>query len=237
MKEQTAWSEPEFLERLKEKGTGYHLNHPFEIMLREGHLNERQLRGWVANRYLYQKSIPLKDAAILSNCPDRKVRRKWIVRILEQDGRADDEGGNEAWIRLGEACGLSREEIVSEKHALPAVRFAVEAYVNFARTRPWQEAVCASLTELFASGAHMARLEAFPKHYPWVDPAGLAYFQRRLREAPRDVEHGLEVTLKYFNTRPLQHRALDILQFKLDVLWSMLDAIHQAYVDNEGLKE
>jgi len=234
MNELAPWSEEEFVEQLRHKGAGYHLNHPFEVMLREGRLNERQLRGWVANRYLYQKSIPMKDAAILSNCPDRDVRRKWIVRIQEQDGSEGEEGGNEAWIRLGQACGLTRAEILSEEHVAPGVRFAVEAYVNFARTRPWQEAVCASLTELFAPGAHRARLEAFPIHYPWVDEKGLDYFRRRLSQARRDVDHGLRITLDHFTTRELQDRALEVLQFKLDVLWSMLDAIHQAYVTQDG---
>ncbi len=228
-----AWSEDEFTSRLREKGAGYHLNHPFEVMLREGRLSREQVRGWVANRYLYQKSIPLKDAAILSNCPDRDVRRRWILRIQEQDGARATEGGIEAWIRLGQACGLTREEVVREKHVLPGVRFAVDAYVSFARTRPWQEAVCASLTELFAPNAHRARLEAFPTHYPWVDSQGLEYFQRRLGQAPRDVEHGLEITLSYCDTRAKQERALEILQFKLDVLWSMLDSIYHRYVAEE----
>jgi pyrroloquinoline-quinone synthase len=234
MNELAPWGEEEFVEQLRHKGAGYHLNHPFEVMLREGRLNERQLRGWVANRYLYQKSIPLKDAAILSNCPDRDVRRKWIVRIQEQDGSEGEEGGNEAWIRLGQACGLTRAEVLSEEHVVPGVRFAVDAYVQFARTRPWQEAVCASLTELFAPGAHRARLEAFPIHYPWVDEKGLEYFRRRLSQARRDVDHGLRITLDHFTTRELQERALEVLQFKLDVLWSMLDAIHHAYVTQEG---
>jgi pyrroloquinoline-quinone synthase len=234
MSQPAPWSEEEFVEQLRHKGAGYHLNHPFEVMLREGRLNERQLRGWVANRYLYQKSIPMKDAAILSNCPDRDVRRKWIVRIQEQDGSEGEEGGNEAWIRLGQACGLTRAEILSEEHVVPGVRFAVDAYVQFARTRPWQEAVCASLTELFAPGAHQARLEAFPVHYPWVDEKGLEYFRRRLSQARRDVDHGLRITLDHFTTRELQERALEVLQFKLDVLWSMLDAIHQAYVTQDG---
>jgi pyrroloquinoline-quinone synthase len=234
MNELAPWGEEEFVEQLRHKGAGYHLNHPFEVMLREGRLNERQLRGWVANRYLYQKSIPMKDAAILSNCPDRDVRRKWIVRIQEQDGSEGEEGGNEAWIRLGQACGLTRAEILSEEHVAPGVRFAVDAYVQFARTQPWQEAVCASLTELFAPGAHRARLEAFPTHYPWVDEKGLDYFRRRLSQARRDVDHGLRITLDHFTTRELQERALEVLQFKLDVLWSMLDAIHQAYVTQDG---
>jgi pyrroloquinoline-quinone synthase len=227
------WSEEEFLSRLRAKGSGYHLNHPFERALREGRLTKKQIRGWVANRYFYQKSIPLKDAAILSNCPDRDVRRKWIIRIQEQDGADGKQGGNEAWLRLGEACGLTREEILNEEHVAPGVRFAVEAYVNFARTRPWQEAVCASLTEIFARDAHRARLEAFPTHYPWVDDAGLEYFRRRLSQASRDVEHGLQITLDYCNSRARQERALEIMQFKLDVLWSLLDSIYQRYVIQE----
>lgn len=228
------WSRDELVARLRDKGAGYHLNHPFEVMLREGRLDRDQVRGWVANRYLYQKSIPLKDAAILSNCPDRAVRREWIRRIHEQDGTEGVESGIEAWIRLGEACGLSRDEIVQETHALPGVRFAVDAYVSFAKAQPWQEAVCASLTELFAPDAHRARLEAFPRHYSWVDPSGLEYFERRLTQAKRDVEHGLEITLDYCVTRERQERALEILQFKLDVLWAMLDCIHQRYVLGES---
>jgi pyrroloquinoline-quinone synthase len=228
------WSNAEFLSHLRAKGAGYHLNHPFEVMLREGQLNKNQIRGWIANRYYYQRSIPLKDAAILSNCPDREVRRKWIIRIQEQDGTDGREGGNEAWVRLGESCGLTREEILSEEHVVPGVRFAVDAYVNFARTRPWQEAVCSSLTEIFAPDAHRGRLEAFRTHYPWVDDGGLEYFKRRLGQASRDVEHGLQITLDYSSTRARQERALEILQFKLDVLWSMLDAIYNRYVFQEG---
>ena len=42
------------------------------------------------------------------------------------------------------------------------------------------------------------------------------------------MEHGLRVTLDHFRTRDQQHHALDILQFKLDILWTMLDAIEKA---------
>ena len=64
---------------------------------------------------------------------------------------------------------------------------------------------------------------------PWIDGAGYAYFRKRLSEARRDVEHGLKVTLDHFRTRAEQERALEILQFKLDVLWAMLDAMQLAY--------
>ena len=225
----TPWTREEFEQKLREKGAGYHIHHPFQVMMNEGKLNRQQIQGWVANRFYYQISIPIKDAAIMSNCPEREVRRQWIKRIIDHDGSQGDEGGIEGWIRLGEACGMRREDVVSLRQVLPGVRFAVDAYVNFARRVPWQEAACSSLTELFAPKIHKARMDAWPQHYPWIEAEGYAYFRSRLTQAPRDVEHGLAVTLDYFKTREQQERALDILQFKLDLLWSMLDAMMLGY--------
>lgn len=224
-----AWSTTEFEARLRAKRAGYHIHHPFNQHMAAGRCTPAQIRGWVANRFYYQANIPLKDAAILSNCPDRDTRREWVVRILDHDGTDDQPGGIEAWLRLGEAVGLSREEQLSHRHVLPGVRFAVDAYVNFARRAPWQEAVCSSLTEMFAPEIHRERLAGWPEHYPWIEAEGLAYFRSRIPLAQRDVDHGLRVTLDYFRTPDQQQRALDILQFKLDILWSMLDAIQQAY--------
>ena len=104
--------------------------------------------------------------------------------------------------------------------------------MNFARQRPWQESVCSSLTELFAPHIHQQRISSWPSMYPWINEDGLVYFKKRLTEARRDVEQGLGVTLDYFSTsREMQLKALDILQFKLDVLWVMADAIMLACTD------
>jgi pyrroloquinoline-quinone synthase len=223
------WGRDEFEQQLRAKGRRYHIYHPYQMAMNSGKLTKDQIQGWVYNRYYYQISIPIKDAALLSNMPDREHRRQWIQRIIDHDGTQGDEGGIEAWIWLGQACGLRREDITSLKLVLPGVRFAVDAYVNFARRAPWQEAVCSSLTELFAPEIHKERLSNWPQHYPWIDQSGYAYFRKRLSEARRDVEHGLRVTLDYFTTRAQQQRALEILQFKLDILWSMLDAMQIAY--------
>jgi pyrroloquinoline-quinone synthase len=214
---------------LRAKGAGYHIHHPFNRMLNEGRASPEQIRGWVSNRFYYQINIPIKDAAVLANCDDRDVRREWVRRILDHDGWKQDPGGIEAWVRLGEAVGLTKEGLWSLREVVPGVRFAVDSYVNFARRQPWQEAVCASLTELFAPQIHKDRLATWPVHYPWIDTSGLEYFRKRIPLASRDVEHGLRVTLKFFNTPALEDRALEILQFKLDILWSMLDAIQSRY--------
>lgn len=222
------WGRAEFEARLRAKGDGYHIHHPFNVKMNNGELRPEQIRMWVANRFYYQIRIPQKDAAIMANCPDRETRRKWVDRILDHDGFGDNPGGIEAWSRLGEAVGIARDDLWSLKMLTPGVRFAVDAYVNFARQAPWQEAVCSSLTEMFAPKIHKDRLANWPEHYPWIKPEGLDYFRSRISLAQRDVEHGLQVTLDHFTTRAQQERALEILQFKLDVLWSMMDAIEKA---------
>jgi len=224
------WSREEFEAQLRGQGQAYHIHHPYNVLLNSGRASPSQIRGWVANRFYYQINIPIKDAAILANCPDRAVRRNWVQRILDHDGYGDDPGGIESWLRLAEAVGLSRTAVEDLSYVLPGVRFAVDAYVNFARRAPWQEAVCSSLTELFAPEIHRQRLSGWPQHYPWIDPAGLQYFQSRVSLARRDVEFGLAFTLDHFVTAALQRRALEILQFKLDVLWQMSDAMALRYM-------
>jgi len=221
------WTEDDFVERLRAQGTRYHNLHPFHVRMDAGELSRDELQRWVANRFYYQECIPIKDAAILSNCPEVEVRREWIQRIVDHDGTAEGTGGIESWLRLGEALGVTREELVSERHVLPGVRFSVDAYVNFARQRPWVEAVASSLTELFGPGAIRVRLAALERHYPWIDPAGLQYFRDRLVQAPRDADYALRLVVERCRTREQQERAVAALKFKTEVLWAQLEAIER----------
>ena len=121
---------------------------------------------------------------------------------------------------------------MQDRHLQPGVRFAVDAYVNFARTQPWPVAIASSLTELFAPDLMATRLAAFEKFYSWIDSRGLDYFRRRVTQARRDSDEALTITLEHCNTPELQREAVRALEFKCDVLWSMLDAIHQAYASS-----
>jgi pyrroloquinoline-quinone synthase len=225
------WSGDEFRERLQRVQASYHHVHPFHVRMNAGRLSPGQLRGWAANRFYYQRCIPLKDAAIISNCPVREVRRLWLHRLSDHDGASEGEGGIEAWLRLGEACGLSRVEILDERHVVPGVRFAVDAYLTLARTKPWPVAVASSLTELFAPDLMSTRIKAFEQYYTWVPPWGLDYFRSRVTRARTDSEEGMELTLLYCNTPDLQEQAVKALQTKCDILRCQLDAISAAYPD------
>ncbi|WEK54665.1 MAG: pyrroloquinoline-quinone synthase PqqC [Candidatus Cohnella colombiensis] len=219
-----------FTVRLRRVGElHYHDKHPFHTRMHEGELSREQLQAWVANRFYYQRNIPVKDALILSKIPSREDRRIWIQRIVDHDGSTENEGGIETWIRLGETVGLSREEMWDDRHLLPAVRFAVDAYVNFCRHKPWVEAVASSLTELFVPILMSHRIAVFERVYPWIKQEGLEYFRSRLVQAPRDAEHGLRVVLRECSSRKEQEQAIAALTFKCDVLWSILDALSLKY--------
>ena len=181
------WDETTFVAKLREVGgNSYHDKHPFHLVMNEGKLSPEAIRGWVANRFYYQINIPIKDAAILSNCPLRDVRRQWIDRIIEHDGTQGDEGRHRGVAAAGRGVRRARARRCStSRNVIPAVRFAVDAYVTFARTQPWPVAVASSLTELFAPDLMAKRLEAFKAHYDWVQPWGFDYFNRRLTQGAR----------------------------------------------------
>jgi pyrroloquinoline-quinone synthase len=100
----------------------------------------------------------------------------------------------------------------------------VDAYVTFARTKPWIDAVAASLTELFGPAVMEQRVEAILMKYPWIEPAGLAYFERRIPQARRDADQALAWVTDEARTPEIEQRCIDALRFKCDVLWSILDA-------------
>ncbi len=194
----------EFERQLRANAHGYHNYHAFNVLLNSGRATPKQLRGWLANRFYYQIHIPRKDTAV------------------------------DPWLRLGAAVGLNANELWSTEHVLPGVRTVVNAYVNRTQQQPWQEAVCASLTELFAAQIRGAQLADWPAFYPWIESAGLEYFCSKTRPTPQEIESGLRVTLEYFRTRDAQSRALELLRLKLDLLWSVLDAIQQGFGPHEG---
>jgi pyrroloquinoline-quinone synthase len=217
---------PDLVTRLRAVGDErYHDKHPFHRKLVAGELTPDQVRSWVANRYYYQKAIPIKDAFVLARLPSREYRQAWIKRIFDHDGTlGESEGGTLQWLALARAVGLTDEETLSERGVSPGARFAVDAYVEFARERPWLEAVASSLTELFGPPVMARRVEAIVAQYPWIDPDGLAYFRKRIVLAPVDAQLALGWVLEHARTDEQQDACVSALRFKCDVLWSLLDA-------------
>ncbi|MFI0776699.1 pyrroloquinoline-quinone synthase PqqC [Streptomyces sp. NPDC021212] len=206
----------------------YHDRHPFNLRMHAGDLTPAELRRWILNRFHYQRHIPVKDALITAKLDTPRLRRMWLRRIRDHDGAADGEGGIERWLRLGEAADIGRERLLTGAEVLPGVRLAVDGYVNFCRLGTPLEAVAASLTELSAPGIMRTRIEAFERHYPWIEREGLRYFRDRVGQGGRDSAEALDLVLTWARTPEDEERAVAALTFKCDVLWSLLDAVEHA---------
>lgn len=221
-------SSPEFVAALRGLSHRYWGTHPFHHRLHDGDLSEHELKIWAANRWYYQRVLPQKDAAIISNCPLPEIRRQWLDRITYHDGTRAGEGGIERWLRLCTAVGLDREEVLDERHVAPGVRFAVDAYVTFARTKPWVEAIASGLTEMFAGHLMQKRVADMLANYSWIAREDLAYFTNRIDAVSGEGQATVDIVVRHSITREQQDKAIAALSFKCDVLWSMLDAIERA---------
>ena len=223
---------PDELEaRLREIGaTRYHRLHPFHKLLHGGKCTKGQVQAWALNRYYYQSMIPVKDATLIAQCPDSDTRREWRSRLVDHDGDKKGEGGIARWLRLTDGLQLDRDYVVSLRGLLPATRFAVDAYVDFVRDKTLLEAIASSLTELFSPQIISERIEGMLNNYNFVTSETLAYFSQRPPQAERDSRFALDYVKVNARSAETQHAVLRALEFKCDVLWSMLDALYHAYV-------
>lgn len=209
----------------------YHNLHPFHRRLHGGECTRDEVRAWALNRYCYQAAIPIKDATVLTRMDDADLRREWRRRIVDHDGNAPGEGGIARWLRLTEGLGLDRAYVESRRGALPATRFAVEAYVRFCAEKSLLEAIASSLTELFSPQIIGERLSGMLAHYDFVSADTMAYFTARPPQAAQDSAFALAYVLEHARTAEAQQNCLAALSFKTDVLWVQLDALWHAYVE------
>lgn len=221
-----------FVERLRREGSvRYHDRHPFHQRMHDGSLTQHQLQQWVLNRYYYQTRIPLKDALILSKSEDPDFRRLWLRRIQDQDGLQAGQGGLASWLALARGVGLDVEDVRSCRLVLPGVRLACDAYVQFVRESSLLQAVASSLTELFAPALMAQRVEAWRRHYPWVDREALEYFQMRISRASLDSTQAVEYVVQHAVSYERQEQCVSALIKKAEILWHMLDCIDSASVE------
>jgi coenzyme PQQ biosynthesis protein C len=209
----------------------YHSLHPFHRLLHTGKCTKGQVQAWALNRYYYQAMIPLKDASLIARCDDSALRREWRGRLYDHDGDSEGDGGIGRWLKLTDGLGFDREYVTSLRGLLPGTRFAVDAYVHFVREKTLLEAVASALTELFSPAIIGERVEGMLKGYSFVTADTLAYFAKRPPQAEKDAQFALDYVKRNARTPAEQRAVIAALEFKCDVLWSMLDALHHAYVE------
>ena len=222
----------EFEQKLRSIGKErYHDNCKFHHLLHNGMLNKGQVQAWALNRYYYQINISIKDSALMSRIKDPGLRRVWIKRILDHDGRKDDEGGIERWYKLTDGLDLDRNYVKSTDGILPATRFAVDSYVSYVKNKSLLEGITSSLTELFAPKIHKERIVGMLENYNFINDNTMAYFKKRVDQATDDADFVLNYAIKNAKTRTEQEAVCEALKFKTDVLWVQQDALYHAYIN------
>jgi coenzyme PQQ biosynthesis protein C len=209
----------------------YHNRHRFHARQYGGQCSYEEIQAWALNRYYYQSIIPIKDATVLTRLAKIEDRREWRKRIEDHDGTGPGDGGIERWLKLTDSLGFPRDYVESAVGILPATRFAVDAYVAFCRDKTPLEAVASSLTELFSPNIISERMSGMLAHYDFVNKDTLAYFTKRPTQAKRDSDWALDFVKANAKTVERQQAVIKALEFKCNVLWSMLDALWGAYVD------
>ena len=198
----------------------YHVHHPFDALLQSGRASREMLQLWAANRYYYQDTIPRKDALIVARCPLSSVRASWISHVVTHD----IDGALGEWLHLTRALGIDDAHVAS--YILPATKFACDAYYTFCRDATWQDGMCASMTHLFAGDIHSRRIANWPHLYPWLPSGAFDYFETRMSSLPHEIESSLDILADYYcASESRMRRARQVVMFKQDVLWAMLDAL------------
>lgn len=217
------WNNEQFLDEINKLEYRYHINHPFDKFLMEGKATKDIIASWVANRYYYQCIIPRKDAAILSNCDSKELRKKWIKNIHDHD---DDSAGNDLWLNFGISLGLSKEEMTDFRHVLPGVKFACDKYLSFVKEAPVELAIASCLTVTFANNIHKERLNNWPKFYDFIKKEDYEYFRSRLNIVKTEKDIASQVILDNFKSKNEQLKVINVIKMKQDILWCILDSLY-----------
>ncbi len=196
------WSPEELIAALRAQGARYHHLHPFHVRMNDGRADARGAAALGRQPLLLPAQHPDQGRGDPLELP----RARGAPGVDPADPRprrhrAQAAGGIESWLRLGEALGVDRETIASEELVLPGVRYSVDAYVNFCRTRPWVEAVrvvAHRAVRARARSAFGSRRSSFTT--PGSIPPGLEYFRARLHQAPRDAQYALDLVVERCRT-------------------------------------
>ncbi|NUP04452.1 MAG: pyrroloquinoline-quinone synthase PqqC [Polyangiaceae bacterium] len=215
-----------FADRLRAEGARrYHDSHPFHARMNKGSLSRADLRTWVVNRYYYETRIPIADALICAKSEDLSFRRAWRQRLVDHDGDDNVEGGLHKWVRLAGAVGVEPAALGGFAFVHPGVRLACDAHVETVRNASLIEAVAASLTECFVPELMKRRIDAWLRHYPWVDASALDYFRARVQRSTRNGAFALSFVVANARTPDLEEACVAALVKKAEILWHMLDCI------------
>ena len=156
------------------------LTHPFYTKWTDGTLTLDALRGYAAQYYAFESSLPRVLSALLARTTEPSHRQALLDNLWDEEH--GDENHAELWLRFAESLGVDRSDV---RDAAPNEQ--TTALVSFYDTVAWQQPVAAGVAALYAYESQVpavatAKLRGLPAY--GVDRS--AFFEVH---AGMDVEH------------------------------------------------
>lgn len=214
--------------------TRYRRPHPLRQLFLTGRLTKEQLQWWAKNLFHEFRNIHRFFGVRYQKCPVPELRRALLENMVEEEGE-DLFGGKypshaELWVRFAEGLQIPRQEMLSCE-PLPAIRAALEMYVQLVQQSHWAVAIG---TGLVFEGEGPKRMreerEALEKHYSWIPSSALEFF--RAHEY-HDEGHGntcIDVIKKCCMEEHLQNEMREAVKSRTDIMRLQNESIYQTYV-------
>jgi pyrroloquinoline quinone (PQQ) biosynthesis protein C len=208
----------------------HQIKHPLAELLFAGKLSKRQLQELVGQ----QSCIPLYNHKFHGNlyvvCPDHRWRAR-ISEIVYEEGSgklfANGVSHHELYLRLGEAVGISRQQLWNWPLCAEALAFRV--HYEFVCARSFLEGVSMHTLagESQTSGYVLRVAEALKKHHGLSDEDVL--FHTVHEEADNDHANiGVELLDEFARTEEDQHRVRSAVRESLMMRRLRDDGIQRA---------
>lgn len=229
-----AFSNQTFVLQLKadlEAKKGFH-QHPWVKKFERGELTREQVRGWIEQQYYVTgRDGHVLLSAMYGKCSDPKARQQLIENILEEEtGKISGVAAHpELYIRLGEALGSTREQMLNLE-PLPETLGLRSFWEVTMLNGSFAEGVAAG------SAGSEAQLPGAAARFAKVleEKYGLTHDQSAFwwvhEEA--DKEHGdaaFNFLASLCQTEEEQRKVRTALRRSLDLVWLFFDGLERAY--------
>ena len=128
----------------------------------------------------------------MSRVHDRELRRDWIHRIHDHDGLGEEAGGIERWLMLTDGLGLTATMSSRRRGRAARDQFRGRGLCPLRRRAAAGRRRRLLADRLFAPTIHRERIAGMLENYDFIGDDVMAYFKRRLAQAPRDADFALD---------------------------------------------
>lgn len=222
----------EFRKQLEAAVAGKHSQaSPFSLAWSEGRLTRDHFAYWVGQHLHYVGHFSEWLGAMFADCPHKDARDFLLQNMWEEEMGTPH---TELLIRFGEACGWSRDRILSQK-ALPTTRGLRYWCETLAKSHDFVGASAALIVGLESQtpGIYTRQLPPLRETYGFTEDETI-FFEIHIASDAVHGERGYQIVERYADTPEEQQRCLELVHEATEMRWMYMDGLYRALVSEIG---